>query len=110
MADFDVPLPPIDEQRRIATILSKADVIRRKRKHALTLADEFLRSSFAEMFFSSEADWPRAKVSDVAELINGDRSSNYPSGSDIVDDGVLFVSTKNIIELRLDLRQERTSH
>ncbi|MCA9678710.1 MAG: restriction endonuclease subunit S [Myxococcales bacterium] len=45
-----VPLPPIDEQRRIADILDKADAIRRKRKEAIALTDELLRSAFLEMF------------------------------------------------------------
>ncbi|SIT05763.1 restriction endonuclease subunit S [Insolitispirillum peregrinum] len=43
-------LPPLDEQRRIAAILDKADAIRRKRQQALALADDFLRSAFLEMF------------------------------------------------------------
>lgn len=45
-----LPLPPLDEQRRIAAILDKADAIRRKRQQALALADDFLRSAFLEMF------------------------------------------------------------
>lgn len=44
------PLPPLAEQCRIAAILDKADSIRRKREQALTLADDFLRSVFLEMF------------------------------------------------------------
>ncbi len=45
-----VPDLTLEEQRRIATILDKADAIRRKRQKALTLADDFLRSTFLEMF------------------------------------------------------------
>lgn len=43
----DVPLP---EQRRIAAILDEADTLRRKRREALGLLDELLRSAFLEMF------------------------------------------------------------
>ncbi|CUW92149.1 MULTISPECIES: restriction endonuclease subunit S [Rhizobium/Agrobacterium group] len=46
----EIPFPSPDEQRRIAMILDKADAIRRKREQALTLADDFLRSVFLEMF------------------------------------------------------------
>ncbi|MFT5294238.1 MAG: type I restriction enzyme S subunit [Colwellia sp.] len=49
--------------------------------------------------------WPLVKLGDVAELINGDRSSNYPSGDDIVDKGILFLNTKNIIENKINLNQ-----
>ena len=46
----EIPLPPLDEQRRIAAILDKADAIRRKRQQAIQLADDFLRSVFLDMF------------------------------------------------------------
>lgn len=47
-----VPLrvPPLPEQRRIADILDKADAIRRKRKQAIALTEELLRSAFLDMF------------------------------------------------------------
>lgn len=45
-----VPLPPLEEQKRIATILDKADSLRRKRQQAIQLADQFLRAVFLDMF------------------------------------------------------------
>jgi type I restriction enzyme S subunit len=45
-----IPLPPLEEQRRIAAILDKADAVRRKRKEAIALTEELLRSAFLEMF------------------------------------------------------------
>ena len=47
---LQIPLPPLEEQKRIAAILDKADAIRQKRKQAIDLADEFLRSVFLDMF------------------------------------------------------------
>lgn len=47
---FQIPVPPLPEQRRIADILDKADAIRRKRKQAIALTEELLRSAFLEMF------------------------------------------------------------
>jgi type I restriction enzyme S subunit len=46
--------------------------------------------------------WKVSPLIKCAELINGDRSSNYPSGGDLVDSGVLFLNTKNITKGRLD--------
>ncbi|MEM8779348.1 MAG: restriction endonuclease subunit S [Cyanobacteria bacterium P01_G01_bin.49] len=45
-----IPLPPLEEQKRIAAILDKADAIRRKRKEAIRLTEELLRSTFLDMF------------------------------------------------------------
>ena len=45
-----VSLPPLEEQRKIAAILDKADGVRRKRKEAIRLTEELLRSTFLEMF------------------------------------------------------------
>lgn len=70
-----MPLPPIEEQRRIAAILDKADTIRRKREQALTLADDFLRSAFLEMFgdpVTNPKGWPIGTIRDlVAEAKYG---------------------------------------
>tara|TARA_R110002020_G_scaffold114151_4_gene262551 strand:+ start:1044 stop:2123 length:1080 start_codon:yes stop_codon:yes gene_type:complete len=50
ISDWEIPLPPLDKQKRIAAILDKADAIRRKRQQAIKLADDFLRSVFLDMF------------------------------------------------------------
>lgn len=57
LADLSVPLPCLDdpirstrEQKRIADILDKADAIRRKRQEALKFRNQFLKSTFLEMF------------------------------------------------------------
>jgi type I restriction enzyme S subunit len=50
IANLEIPLPPLEEQKRIAAILDKADAIRRKRQQAIKLAEDFLRSIFLDMF------------------------------------------------------------
>jgi type I restriction enzyme S subunit len=45
-----IPLPPLAEQKRIASILDKADAIHRKRLQATKLADDFFRATFLDMF------------------------------------------------------------
>ena len=50
MEEFEIPLPPLPEQKRIAAILDKADSIRRKRQEAVRLTEELLRSVFLDMF------------------------------------------------------------
>jgi type I restriction enzyme S subunit len=50
LKQVEIPLPPLEEQRRIAAILDKADGVRRKRKEAIRLTEELLKSTFLEMF------------------------------------------------------------
>ncbi len=48
--DIEIPLPPLDEQRRIAEILDAADALRAKRREALAQLDALLQSTFLDMF------------------------------------------------------------
>lgn len=47
---YQVPLPPLNEQRRIAAILEKSDALRIKRRKALAQLDRLAQSIFVEMF------------------------------------------------------------
>lgn len=61
---LEIPNIELDEQKRIAAILDKADAIRRKRQQAIHLADDFLRSVFLEMFGDPATNpygWPTAE-------------------------------------------------
>lgn len=74
VASIEIPLPPLDEQRRIAAILDKADAIRRKRQESIRLTEEFLRSTFLEMFgdpVMNPKGWEVRKFSDVGSLDRG---------------------------------------
>lgn len=47
---FEIPLPPLNEQRRIADILDKADEIKKSTKKEMVLRNDFVASTFLEMF------------------------------------------------------------
>lgn len=97
--NWEIPLPDLPTQTKIAQILDKADQIRQKRKKAIELADEFLRSLFLEMFGDPVVNpkgWKTEELKNFTEFENGDRSSNYPSGKDLLPSGIPFLSTKNI--------------
>lgn len=71
---FTVPLPPLEEQRRIAAILDKADELRAKRRSALDKLDSLTQSIFLDMFgdpIRGSNDRPRITLGEVAEIVGG---------------------------------------
>lgn len=58
--NIEVPLPPLADQLRIVKILDEADALRQKRKQAIALLNDYLKSVFLEMFgdlFKNEKGW-----------------------------------------------------
>ena len=92
----EIPFPNIDEQRRIARILDKAEAIRRKREQALELADEFLKSVFLEMFGdprSNPKGWNEIPLGQLLERIDSGHSPRCHSHPAVENElGVLKVS------------------
>jgi type I restriction enzyme S subunit len=71
--NLQVPVLALPEQRRVADILDKADEVRRKRKEAIMLTDELLRSTFLNMFgdaTSGSSAWPSHSLGSLAALID----------------------------------------
>jgi type I restriction enzyme S subunit len=101
IASFDIPLPPLPEQRRTAAILDKADTIRRKREEGIRLTEELLRSTFLEMFgdpATNPKGWPvrpfgvlvkneDGRRKPVKEADRAERHGEYPyyGASGIID-------------------------
>jgi len=73
-----VPVPPLPEQKRIATILDKADAIRRKRQQTIQLADDFLRAVFLDMFGDPVTNPKGFPVGTIRDLVD---TANYGSSA-----------------------------
>ncbi len=50
LLNVEIPLPPLAEQRRIASILDQADDLRQKRQQAIEKLDQLLQATFIDMF------------------------------------------------------------
>jgi type I restriction enzyme S subunit len=67
-----IPLSPLEQQKRIAAILDKADELRAKRRRAIAKLDELLTSVFLELFGDPVANpksWPRVPFGELLEAI-----------------------------------------
>ncbi len=96
--------PDLEEQKRIAAILDKADGIRRKRQQALRLTDDFLRSVFLDMFGNPALKSKVkniVKVSDAGDVQLGrQRAPKYQTGKYTAP----YVRVANVYENRIDLK------
>lgn len=71
-SSIEIKYPEIDEQRRIASILDKADEIRQKRQQAIAKLDELLQATFIDMFgdpIKNEKGWKIGKIGDMLESV-----------------------------------------
>ena len=95
IASLKIPLPPLEEQQRIAAILDKADDIRRKRKQAIALTEELLRSTFLDMFgdpVTNPKGWDKRKFKDIFKSIRYGTSTP----PQFENDGIPFIRATNI--------------
>ena len=93
--EIPVPLPPLDEQRRIAAILDKADSIRRKRQEAIQLTEELLRSTFLDMFGDPVANPKQFKKIAMQFVCNKITDGTHHSPP-IVPSGIPYITAKHL--------------
>lgn len=79
LSRFPIPLPPIKEQKRIASILDKCHRIRGKRLLAVNKTKELLRSQFLSLVgdpFLNTLDWPSQTLFDLMDVRTGKLDAN----------------------------------
>lgn len=74
LKSMKIPLPPLQEQKRIAAILDQADALRGKRRAAITKLNELLQSVFLDMFgdpVTNPKGWDTTTLSSIGSLDRG---------------------------------------
>lgn len=80
-SELRIPVPPLEDQRRIAAILDQAETLRTQRRQALAHLDTLTQSLFLDMFgdpVANDRGWPMAAVSDFV--------AGFESGKSLVAD------------------------
>ena len=54
--------------------------------------------------------WNISRLKYIAKFFNGDRGTNYPSGDDLLDDGIAFLTSNNIRGTILDCAHEKSKY
>lgn len=70
LRDFDVPLPSIEQQDEIITVLEKTSAVIEGRKEELGKLDDLIKARFVEMFgdvIHNDKSWDKYVFSDITE-------------------------------------------
>ena len=103
--DTQIPLPPLTEQKRIASLLRRADRLRQLRRTAHDLGDALLQSVFLEMFgdpVRNERGFDVYAFEELSQRVTKGESPNW-QGFSYEDSGVLFITSENVLWGTLDI-------
>lgn len=90
LKDFEIPLPPLNEQRRIAAVLDKVSDLIAKRREQLDKLDELIKARFVEMFGDFKVNtknWPIVSFDEIA-IIDGNMTTDYEKYADYPHIGI----------------------
>jgi len=79
LADLEIPLPPLAEQRRIAEVLDRAEALRAKRRAALDQLETLIQSLFFDIFgdpITNPHRWPQESLETFFHFRTGKLDSN----------------------------------
>ena len=72
LKEYEIPLPPLETQKKIVEALDKAQVLIDARKEQIRLMDELVKSQFIEMFGdqkSNPMNWDEGTIRDIVSEV-----------------------------------------
>jgi type I restriction enzyme S subunit len=99
--EIEIPLPPLEKQKKIAEILDNADAYRQKTKALIAKYDELTQSLFLDMFgdpVKNEKGWEKFLLKSVCNKIT-DGTHDTPKR---LTQGVKFITGKHIKPFYID--------
>ncbi|WHA42966.1 restriction endonuclease subunit S [Agrobacterium larrymoorei] len=109
LSELRIPLPPLDEQKRIAAILDKADALRAKRRQTIALLDSLTQSIFLEMFgdlTTGTRKWPILALREIAEIGSGITKGRKLNSKEAIE--VPYLAVANVQDKALNLTTVKT--
>ena len=90
LKEIEIPLPPLEEQRRIAALLDKVSDLITKRRTQLDKLDLLVKARFVEMFGDFKLNtkkWPIVSFDEIA-IIDGNMTTDYEKYADYPHIGI----------------------
>ncbi|RYH53403.1 MAG: hypothetical protein EON54_13750 [Alcaligenaceae bacterium] len=101
-SELKIPVPPLEQQRRIAAILDQAETLRTQRRTALALLDSLTQSLFLNMFGDALASDERTPM---GELVSEFRYGTSEKSGNV---GFPALRIPNVASGSLDLSELKT--
>ena len=103
LSKVKIPLPPLDQQKKIAAILDAADAYRQKTKALIEKYDELTQSLFLDMFgdpVTNPKGWGELEFKDIVikeknAIVDGPFGSSIKQ-IDYVDEGIPIIRINNV--------------
>lgn len=99
LAQFHIPLPDLDTQKRIVTVLDKAQRVIELREKSLELLDQLLRDTFLDMFGDPVLNpkrWEVKKLSEISKIQIGPFGSQLHK-SEYISGGIPLINPTHIV-------------
>ena len=121
LSETEIPLPPLDEQRRIAAVLDKVSYLIAKRRAQLDKLDELVKARFVEMFGDpvlNPMKWPEQSLENMADIVSGITKGRkaretelievpYMAVSNVKDGYIDWTNVKTILATKSEIEQYR---
>ena len=100
VAEIEINLPNLKEQNEIVKKLDKVHILIKLKVKQLQYLDELIKARFVELFgdpLINSLELETKPMTEVCEIIDGDRGKNYPTADEFSDEGYcLFLNAKNV--------------
>ena len=103
LAETEIPLPSLEEQRRIATLLDKVSDLIAKRRAQLDKLDLLVKARFGEMFGDPVLNPHGYPVHQLADYIEFLTSGSRGWAQYFSNEGEYFITIKNVKNCRITL-------
>lgn len=108
--EIEIPLPPIEEQKRIAAVLDAADALRAKRREAIAQLDALLQSTFLDMFgdpVTNPKGWDDThKLGELTDIVSGVTKGRRINGQKTRE--IAYLAVVNVQDRYLSLKSVKT--
>ncbi len=109
LKDYEIPVYTEEKQAEIVSIFDHLQGIIANRRQELQSLDDIIKARFVEMFedpVHNTANLPVLPMTEVCEIIDGDRGKNYPKQEDFFDEEYcLFLNAKNVTNHGFDFSE-----